>query len=263
MVELIRSEQRVFMRSFFNWVSVVDSIEKRTEKSKVYRLIGGGDHTPSVEFYKRSRRTRLCSRRLHSRLYGMRSLAISSDSNSDARIPYTSRNCLRSTGNSEMVQSLFMNWNAQYASKGRLKEAKEAERRISNLSGKKCESVQTPSCERNYTAMDLLQNRQLATRTAILCSLWFSTSLSAYGSDLNSGNLHGNFYVNQIASAMTIAFTKIFVFLLDTYCKSFDRRKLHQVPQVLMITCYSIIMCLQMFVPEENCDGNSWKDWMS
>nr|CDJ94637.1 Protein K11D9.3 [Haemonchus contortus] len=132
----------------------------------------------------------------------------------------------------------------RYASKGRMKEAREAEKRLCYLSGKKSERAaevsQETSDSKKYTAKHLVQDRHLATRTAILCSLWFATSLSAFGSDLNSGNLLGNFYVNQIASAMMIAFTKI----------------------VLVIVCYSIIMCLQMFVPEKNCDGNNWKDWI-
>ncbi|KIH46899.1 transporter, major facilitator family protein [Ancylostoma duodenale] len=85
--------------------------------------------------------------------------------------------------------------------------------------------------------------------------------LSAFGSDLNSGNLLGDFYVNQIASAAVTAFAKIFVFLLDTYWTSFDRRKLHQFPQVLVIACYSTIMCLQIFVPDSSCDGKSARDW--
>lgn len=138
-------------------------------------------------------------------------------------------------------------------------------RRINYLGGAETENdlvnVDVGCSERSYTMKDLLEDRTIAKRTAILCILWFATSLSAFGSDLNSRNLLGNFYVNQLASALMIALMKIFVFLLDTYYESFDRRKLHQIPQLLMIICYTTIMCLQMLVSDTSCDGESWNDW--
>uniref|UniRef100_A0A7I4YGH7 MFS domain-containing protein n=1 Tax=Haemonchus contortus TaxID=6289 RepID=A0A7I4YGH7_HAECO len=216
-IELIRPEQRVFMRSFFNWgyarivFTLTCMLCDHWRSAAIATAMLASPTLLAIAFY----------------------------------LPETPK------------------W---YASKGRMKEAREAEKRLCYLSGKKSERAaevsQETSDSKKYTAKHLVQDRHLATRTAILCSLWFATSLSAFGSDLNSGNLLGNFYVNQIASAMMIAFTKIFVFLLDTYWSSFDRRKLHQIPQVLVIVCYSIIMCLQMFVPEKNCDGNNWKDWI-
>ncbi|VDO78131.1 unnamed protein product [Haemonchus placei] len=197
-VELIRPEQRVFMRSFFNWgyARIVFTLTcmmcDHWRSAAIATAMLASPTLLAIAFY----------------------------------LPETPK------------------W---YASKGRMKEAREAEKRIHNLSGKECiratELSQENSDSKKYTAKHLLQDRHLATRTAILCSLWFATSLSAFGSDLNSGNLLGNFYVNQIASAMMIAFTKIVVFLLDTYWSSFDRRKLHQIPQVIIITkLFSVII---------------------
>ncbi|KAL6725170.1 hypothetical protein Aduo_007244 [Ancylostoma duodenale] len=215
-VELIRPEQRVFMRSFFNWGYA------RVVFTVVCMLC---DHWRSASIAT----ALLASPTL---------LAIA------FLLPETPK------------------WNI---SKGRFADAKRAAARLKYLSGKEDEGsigeIHTTHPGKAYTIKDLLGNRTVATRTLILCTLWFATSLSAFGSDLNSGNLLGDFYVNQIASAAVTAFAKIFVFLLDTYWTSFDRRKLHQFPQVLVIACYSTIMCLQIFVPDSSCDGKSARDW--
>ncbi|EYB91676.1 hypothetical protein Y032_0203g1831 [Ancylostoma ceylanicum] len=239
-VELIRPEQRVFMRSFFNWGYA------RVVFTVVCMLC---DHWRSASIAT----ALLASPTL---------LAIA------FLLPETPK------------------W---YISKGRFADAKRAAARLKYLSGNEDEGstgeIHIAHPGKAYTIKDLLANSTIATRTLILCSLWFATSLSAFGSDLNSGNLLGDFYVNQIASAAVTAFAKIFVFLLDTYWTSFDRRKLHQFPQVrptaisevfhdnknclnsfnfsqvLVIICYSAIMCLQIFVPDSSCDGKSARDW--
>ncbi|EYB91675.1 hypothetical protein Y032_0203g1831 [Ancylostoma ceylanicum] len=241
-VELIRPEQRVFMRSFFNWGYA------RVVFTVVCMLC---DHWRSASIAT----ALLASPTL---------LAIA------FLLPETPK------------------W---YISKGRFADAKRAAARLKYLSGNEDEGstgeIHIAHPGKAYTIKDLLANSTIATRTLILCSLWFATSLSAFGSDLNSGNLLGDFYVNQIASAAVTAFAKIFVFLLDTYWTSFDRRKLHQFPQVrptaisevfhdnknclnsfnfsqvLVIICYSAIMCLQIFVPDSSCDGKSARDWSS
>ena len=98
-------------------------------------------------------------------------------------------------------------------------------------------------------------------------------SLSAFGSDLVSGNLAGSFYVTQFVSGLVTAFAKIvriaplspvplfqFIFFFDTYWPTFDRRRLHQLPQVLMILCYGTLMVL-ILLPDTDCDEDSWRDW--
>ncbi|EPB71271.1 hypothetical protein ANCCEY_09635 [Ancylostoma ceylanicum] len=120
----------------------------------------------------------------------------------------------------------------KYISKGRFADAKRAAARLKYLSGNEDEGstgeIHIAHPGKAYTIKDLLANSTIATRT-----------LSAFGSDLNSGNLLGDFYVNQIASAAVTAFAKI----------------------VLVIICYSAIMCLQIFVPDSSCDGKSARDW--
>lgn len=67
----------------------------------------------------------------------------------------------------------------RYAGKGRLEEAKKAMRRINYLGGAETENdlvnVDVGCSERSYTMKDLLEDRTIAKRTAILCILWFAT----------------------------------------------------------------------------------------
>uniref|UniRef100_A0A8R1DYF9 MFS domain-containing protein n=1 Tax=Caenorhabditis japonica TaxID=281687 RepID=A0A8R1DYF9_CAEJA len=159
-----------------------------------------------------------------------------------------------------------------YTTKNRLREAREAEKRVAWLSGvsygieevdkqgeEKPETEKKVQDTKIYTMRDLFTSWPIAYRTIVVGSLWFSTSLSAFGSDLNSGNLSGNFYMSQFVSAAVTAFAKIFVFLLDTYWPSFDRRRLHQFPQIAMIACYAAIMVL-MVLPESDCAGQGGRD---
>ncbi|CAO4368728.1 unnamed protein product [Caenorhabditis nigoni] len=105
-----------------------------------------------------------------------------------------------------------------------------------------------------YTIRDLFTSWSIAYSTIVIGSLWFSTSVSSFGADLNSGNLAGNFYLSQFVSAAAIALSKISIFLLDTYLPSFNRQKLHQIPQIIMICCYSAIMVL-MISPDQDCSS--------
>ncbi|PIC41606.1 hypothetical protein B9Z55_008966 [Caenorhabditis nigoni] len=157
-----------------------------------------------------------------------------------------------------------------YATKKRFREMKNAEKRVAWLSGipydpdEKILEEESGKSEAKqdtkiYTMRDLFTSWPIAYRTIVVGSLWFSTSLSAFGSDLNSGNLAGNFYLSQFVSGGVTAFAKIFVFLLDTYVPSFDRRRLHQYPQIAMIICYAAIMAL-MILPESDCNSQGSRD---
>ncbi|KAF1762563.1 hypothetical protein GCK72_010825 [Caenorhabditis remanei] len=156
-----------------------------------------------------------------------------------------------------------------YYTKKRFRDAKAADKRVAWLSGIPYDNDENEKVEiseklekkdtRIYTMRDLFTSWPIAYRTIVVGSLWFSTSLSAFGSDLNSGNLAGNFYLSQFVSGGVTAFAKIFVFLLDTYVPSFDRRRLHQYPQIAMIICYAAIMVL-MILPEADCGSQGSRD---
>ncbi|CAI5444172.1 unnamed protein product [Caenorhabditis angaria] len=152
-----------------------------------------------------------------------------------------------------------------YTTKGRLAEAEKAERQIAKLAGiayieeSKVDEAKDHRDTTIYTMKDLFTSWPIAYRTIVVGALWFSTSLSAFGSDLNSGNLAGNFYLSQFVSGGVTAFAKIFVFMLDTWIPSFDRRKLHQYPQVAMLLCYMTIMIL-MVLPESDCSHQGSRD---
>uniref|UniRef100_A0A8R1I8Y0 MFS domain-containing protein n=1 Tax=Caenorhabditis japonica TaxID=281687 RepID=A0A8R1I8Y0_CAEJA len=154
-----------------------------------------------------------------------------------------------------------------YLTKNRVREAREAQKRVAWLSGvpydieevdeqgeEKPETETKVQDTKIYTIRDLFASRAIAQKTIVVGSLWFSTSLSSFGADLNSGNLDGNFYMSQFVSAAAIALSKISIFLLDTYWPSFDRRRLHQFPQIVMIACYTAIMVL-MVTPSADCAG--------
>lgn len=156
-----------------------------------------------------------------------------------------------------------------FNTKKRFRDARAAEKRVAWLSGIPYVNDEDQSIEisekleekstKIYTMKDLFTSWTIAYRTIVVGSLWFSTSLSAFGSDLNSGNLAGNFYLSQFVSGAVTAFAKIFVFLLDTYVPSFDRRRLHQYPQIAMILCYCVIMVL-MILPESDCGSQGSRD---
>lgn len=71
---------------------------------------------------------------------------------------------------------------------------------------------------------------------------------------MNSGNLAGNFYLSQFVQAAAIALSKLSIFLLDLFIPSFNRQRLHQVPQIIMIACYTTIMAL-MISPDSDCSS--------
>lgn len=148
-----------------------------------------------------------------------------------------------------------------YATKNRFREMKEAEKKVAWLSGlpyvekedQKLEKL-TEKDTKMYTIRDLFTSWNTAYSTIVVGSLWFSTSVSSFGADLNSGNLAGNFYLSQFVSAAAIALSKISIFLLDTFVPSFNRQRLHQVPQIIMIGCYTAIMAL-MITPDSDCSS--------
>ncbi|PIC41610.1 hypothetical protein B9Z55_008967 [Caenorhabditis nigoni] len=160
-----------------------------------------------------------------------------------------------------------------YATKKRFREMKQAEKRVAWLAGLPYdadlkileESEKSENLEKDtkiYTIRDLFSSWQIAYSTIVIGSLWFSTSVSSFGADLNSGNLAGNFYLSQFVSSAAIALSKISIFLLDTYLPSFNRQKLHQIPQIIMICCYSAIMVL-MISPDQDCSSQGSRNLAS
>nr|pir protein F23F12.1 [imported] - Caenorhabditis elegans [Caenorhabditis elegans] len=156
-----------------------------------------------------------------------------------------------------------------YATKNRFQEMKEAEKKISWLSGisyVEREDRRTEKIEEKdtkvYTIRDLFSSWPIAYSTIVVGSLWFSTSVSSFGADLNSGNLAGNFYLSQFVQAAAIALSKLSIFLLDLFIPSFNRQRLHQVPQIIMIACYTTIMAL-MISPDSDCSSQGSRNLAS
>uniref|UniRef100_A0A914XR49 Major facilitator superfamily (MFS) profile domain-containing protein n=1 Tax=Plectus sambesii TaxID=2011161 RepID=A0A914XR49_9BILA len=152
-----------------------------------------------------------------------------------------------------------------YESKKRYKEMREAQQKIARIGGKRM-TVQLPTKDATiekrqsitsnpqkiYSMKDLATNRRLAGKTAVLSFLWFTASLSSYASDLNSGNLGGDFYENQFLMGALIGISKMLIFLLDTYVPRFSRRLLHQISQALVILTFAAIMVILIWFASPN-----------
>ncbi len=100
-------------------------------------------------------------------------------------------------------------------SKGRDAEARKSTNYIKRFNGEPIEKAELPvpsptaAPQKNvYTIVDLLSNRFMIRRTFILCFIWFTASLSSYTIDLNSRNLSGHFYWNQLAFSLMIGCSK-------------------------------------------------------
>uniref|UniRef100_A0A914WHA8 Major facilitator superfamily (MFS) profile domain-containing protein n=1 Tax=Plectus sambesii TaxID=2011161 RepID=A0A914WHA8_9BILA len=132
----------------------------------------------------------------------------------------------------------------------------------------KCETKMGTVLERQFSKMsvieqlkvfkvrDLVAGRKMALKTGVICFMWFTAGMSTYISDLNIGNLGGDFYYNQLIIGTVISLSKTLVFWLDTYVPGFSRRLLHQVSQSLVIVCFVAVMLIMIIVPAaQQCSG--------
>ncbi len=102
-----------------------------------------------------------------------------------------------------------------------------------------------------YTIKDLFATKQMRIQTFTMMTMWFTASLSSYCNDLNSRTLAGSFFVNQFLMGLLLALGSPLVFFMDFYLPRFNRRTLHQVPQLLVVLLFMVIIILYIF----NIDG--------
>lgn len=142
----------------------------------------------------------------------------------------------------------------------RIDDMEKSERKLAKLRRIKYEPSMSPICNTliesptfavvhqpippSQHVCTLMIDDRLRRRTLVLWLLWFTASLSSYANDLNSSNLHGNLYLNQILFALMIALSKSLLYVLDRVVPRFSRRQLHQIPQSIVIVCFIVIVLL-------------------
>nr|CDJ83751.1 Major facilitator superfamily MFS-1 domain containing protein [Haemonchus contortus] len=131
-------------------------------------------------------------------------------------------------------------------SKGRLDEMKAAERYIASFAGEKYEPVPHKPIEHVKTLWEMWQTRGLFRRLIVLWLMWFVAAFCSYGSDLNSNNIYGNLFVNQILFGVLIMISKLILLGVDTWFPSFSRRQLHQGAQLVVCLCFLTLSILTM-----------------
>ncbi|KAL3096682.1 hypothetical protein niasHT_025110 [Heterodera trifolii] len=98
--------------------------------------------------------------------------------------------------------------------------------------------------EKERTFRDLVHEKALFKRVAVLWVMWFTAAICGYSIDLNSAFISGDLYLNQSLLSILIAFSKIVLVLIDTYFPRFSRRNLHQCSQLVVILCFVLLSWL-------------------
>ncbi|KAL3096687.1 hypothetical protein niasHT_025115 [Heterodera trifolii] len=98
--------------------------------------------------------------------------------------------------------------------------------------------------EKERTFRDLVREKALFKRVAVLWVMWFTAAICGYSIDLNSAFISGDLYLNQSLLSILIAFSKIVLVLIDTYFSRFSRRNLHQCSQLVVILCFVLLSWL-------------------
>uniref|UniRef100_A0A915DX03 Major facilitator superfamily (MFS) profile domain-containing protein n=1 Tax=Ditylenchus dipsaci TaxID=166011 RepID=A0A915DX03_9BILA len=93
------------------------------------------------------------------------------------------------------------------------------------------ELEQTPTEKK--TALELFRDKGLRRRVLVLWFMWFTSSMCSYAIDLNSSEISGNLFVNQILFSVIVITAKWFLIPFDAL--QFSRRNLHQYSQLMAI----------------------------
>uniref|UniRef100_A0A914V6F7 Major facilitator superfamily (MFS) profile domain-containing protein n=1 Tax=Plectus sambesii TaxID=2011161 RepID=A0A914V6F7_9BILA len=140
-------------------------------------------------------------------------------------------------------------------SKERFTEMEQSEQKISKFANsptmfeaQNSQEKKVLKPQRQYTIRDLFANRLIAKRTLILWLIWFTAALCSYVNDLNSRNLAGDFFANQLLMGSMTGMCQAIIYLLDTYIPGFSRRMLYQASQSLVIGCFATMTLLMIFV---------------
>jgi MFS family permease len=127
--------------------------------------------------------------------------------------------------------------------KGKMEQMKQSERKIANIAGVEYQEISHSPVTETKTILDIIRDRHIFKRVVVLWVMWFVAALSSYGVDLNSKNINGNIFINQVGFAIVITISKYCLLILDTVYPKFSRRKLHQGSQLgAMICCVALVI---------------------
>ncbi|KAH7731658.1 major facilitator superfamily protein [Aphelenchoides avenae] len=138
---------------------------------------------------------------------------------------------------------------------GKLEQMRESERRIAGIAGKKYVEEEIKPLMRTKTFKDVLKDGSLLKRVSVLWAMWFTASICGYATDLNSSNISGNLFINQVLFSVLIAGSKVVLVAFDTLYPKFSRRNLHQYAQAVVIVCFSILSGLGVAILVVNLVG--------
>ncbi|KAH7672957.1 major facilitator superfamily protein, partial [Aphelenchoides avenae] len=123
----------------------------------------------------------------------------------------------------------------------------QSERWIARISGVDYSEEVKPPIVHRLGLGKLLRNRQWLRRIAVLWAMWFTASICGYAIDLNSSNISGNLFLNQLLFSIITMASKNVLLAVDTFHPSFSRRNLHQYAQTVVIVCMITLTLLVMF----------------
>ncbi|KAL3078362.1 hypothetical protein niasHS_012023 [Heterodera schachtii] len=131
-------------------------------------------------------------------------------------------------------------------SQNRLDEMLRSEKQIARLAGVEHAPVEkkAPIPERKANFWSLVSDRSLFSRLLVLWMMWFTSSMSSYSVDLNSSNLSGDLFLNQLLLSIPVIISKLMLLALDTYMPKFSRRNLHHFAQMIVIFCFIVLTVL-------------------
>ncbi|CAB3409923.1 unnamed protein product [Caenorhabditis bovis] len=75
----------------------------------------------------------------------------------------------------------------------------------------------------------------------VLWIMWFIASICGFANDLNSNNLSGDFYLNQILFGILLVVSKWVLLAVDQTFDNFKRRTLHQGAQAISILIFIVL----------------------
>ncbi|CAD5217765.1 unnamed protein product [Bursaphelenchus okinawaensis] len=133
--------------------------------------------------------------------------------------------------------------------KGRIEKMKQSERKIARVAGKKHVETDIQPVVHKKSIIELFKDINLFKRVVVLWAMWFTAAICGYAIDLNSSDISGHLFWNQILFSCLIAASKIALVVFDSSFPKFSRRNLHQGAQLIVCICFLILTVLVIVSP--------------
>uniref|UniRef100_A0A8R1HGV8 MFS domain-containing protein n=1 Tax=Caenorhabditis japonica TaxID=281687 RepID=A0A8R1HGV8_CAEJA len=113
----------------------------------------------------------------------------------------------------------------------------ESEKQIARIAGISYVTVEHKTIAPK-SLCETLKTKGLLKKLIILWIMWFIVAVCGFANDLNSNNLAGDLYLNQVLFGVLLVFSKMLLLFVDTHFKNFKRRTLHQGSQIGTLICF-------------------------